>query len=110
MKSKVTISLESFKNTLLKRLRLPYTNGDGVYLISRSLTSKVKVELPGIPGTPLLPYARCAGIVNLRSPPTDIPATPMSQPLMTSPAPSLKEKGLPFLFAKFQILESFKKI
>ena len=31
---------------------------------------------------------------------TDIPATPMSHPLITSPAPSLNEKGLPFLFAK----------
>lgn len=69
------------------------------YLISINLTSKIKVALPGIPGTPLLPYARLAGMVSLRSAPIDIPATPMSQPLMTSPAPNLKENGLPFLFA-----------
>jgi hypothetical protein len=59
----------------------------------------VSVEFAGIPGMPLLPYARLAGIVIRRSPPTDIPATPISQPLMTSPAPSLKLNGLPFLFA-----------
>ena len=48
----------------------------------------------------LLPYARLAGTVIRRSPPTDMPATPMSQPLMTSPPPSLKLNGLPFLFAE----------
>ncbi|EDZ70287.1 hypothetical protein AWRI1631_130620 [Saccharomyces cerevisiae AWRI1631] len=34
----------------------------------------------------------------LRSPPTDIPATPMSQPLITSPRPSLNANGLPLVF------------
>jgi hypothetical protein len=29
----------------------------------------------------------------------DMPTTPMSQPLMTWPLPTLKEKGLPFLLA-----------
>jgi hypothetical protein len=38
-------------------------------------------------------------MVNRRSPPTAMPITPISQPLITSPAPSLKPKGLPFLFA-----------
>lgn len=31
-----------------------------------------------------------ARMVSLRSPPTAIPATPMSQPLMTSPRPRVK--------------------
>jgi hypothetical protein len=70
------------------------------FLISNNLMSKTRVELAGIPGRDLLPYARFEGIVNRRSPPTAIPATPMSQPLMTSPVPSLKENGLPLLFAK----------
>ena len=35
-----------------------------------------------------------------RSPPIDMPATPMSQPLMTSPDPSVNVKGVPFLFAE----------
>ena len=48
----------------------------------------------------LLPYARWAGTVRRRSPPIDMPMTPMSQPLITSPAPSLKVKGLPLLFAE----------
>ena len=61
--------------------------------------SKVSCELAGIPGMDLLPYARFAGTTIRRSPPTDMPATPMSQPLMTSPVPSLKLNGLPFLFA-----------
>lgn len=69
------------------------------YLTSRSLTSKINLLLGGIPGTPLLPYARWAGIVRRRSPPMAMPATPISQPLITSPLPSLKEKGGPFLFA-----------
>src|ERR1700760_202582 len=34
-----------------------------------------------------------------RSPPTDIPCTPTSHPLMTSPTPILNVNGLPFLFA-----------
>lgn len=72
-----------------------------IYLISKSLTSKTKVLFAGIPGCPLLPYARWAGIVSLRSPPTAMPATPMSHPLMTSPAPSLKLNGLPDLLAKY---------
>jgi hypothetical protein len=62
--------------------------------------SKTRVLLPGIEGgAPLLPYAKLEGIVSLRSPPTCMPATPMSQPLMTSLTPSLNENGLPFLFA-----------
>lgn len=38
-------------------------------------------------------------MVKRRSPPMDMPTTPMSQPLMTWPLPTLKEKGLPFLLA-----------
>lgn len=73
------------------------------YLISRSLTSKTSVLFAGIPGFLELPYAKLAGIVSLRSPPTDIPRTPMSQPLMTSPAPSLNWNALPFLFAVLRV-------
>lgn len=70
-----------------------------IYLISSSLTSKINFELAGIPGRAFLPYARLGGIEMRRSPPTAMPATPISQPLMTSPLPSLKVKGLPFLLA-----------
>src|SRR5436190_3106886 len=38
-------------------------------------------------------------MMTLRSPPTAMPGIPMSQPLITSPLPSLKEKGFPFLLA-----------
>lgn len=38
-------------------------------------------------------------MVSRRSPPIDMPTTPTSQPLMTWPLPTLKEKGLPFLLA-----------
>jgi hypothetical protein len=55
-----------------------------------------------------LPYARFAGIVIRRSPPTDMPATPMSHPWITSPVPSLNEKGLPLLFAVLQVSNQTK--
>ena len=45
----------------------------------------------------LEPYAKAAGIVNFLLPPTAIPFTPISHPRITSPAPSLKVKGLPFV-------------
>ena len=61
------------------------------------LISNVSFELAGMPGRDFFPYARRAGTTILRSPPTLMPSRPMSQPLMTSPAPSLKEKGLPDL-------------
>lgn len=38
-------------------------------------------------------------MVSRRSPPTDMPWMPISQPLMTSPLPTLKLNGVPFLFA-----------
>lgn len=69
------------------------------YLISRSLTSKMRVLLAGMPGRALLPYAMLAGTVRRLSPPIAIPRIPTSQPLMTSPLPTLKLKGLPFLLA-----------
>src|SRR3989338_8470801 len=57
-------------------------------------TSKVNVALGGITlPAPRAPYASCGGMVSLRLPPTFIPATPSSQPLMTCPAPTRKEKG-----------------
>ena len=71
------------------------------YLTSRSFRSKISCEFGGIPAVPLLPYPSDAGTVMRRSPPADIPATPMSQPLITSPAPSLKLNGVPFLFAEW---------
>lgn len=37
--------------------------------------------------------------VNLLSPPTAMPAKPSSQPLITSPLPRTKEKGLPEVLA-----------
>ena len=73
------------------------------YLISSNLMSKTRVLLAGMLGKLLLPYARFAGMVSLRSPPTDMPATPISQPLMTSPAPSLNENGFPFVFARVEL-------
>lgn len=81
------------------------------YLISNNFTSNISWELAGMPGMALLPYARWAGTVRRRSPPTDMPITPMSQPLITSLAPSLKVKGVPFLFAmKGQVSFKFKRV
>lgn len=48
---------------------------------------KTRVEFPGIPGWDRLPYAIAGGMVINRSPPICMPATPTSQPLMTSPLP-----------------------
>lgn len=62
--------------------------------------SKISSELAGMPGSALEPYASFAGIERRRSLPACMPATPMSQPLITSPTPSLKEKGFPFLLAR----------
>ena len=68
-------------------------------MTAKSFKSKVSSELAGMPGMPFLPYARLAGTIIRRSPPADMPATPISHPLITSPLPSLKLKGLPDLFA-----------
>lgn len=70
-----------------------------IYLVANSLTSKISLELAGIPGRDCLPYARWDGMVILRSPPTAMPGIPMSQPLITSPLPILQEKGFPPLLA-----------
>ena len=76
-----------------------FVRNNSTQLIEIILMSKTRFELAGMPGMPLLPYPRFAGILIRRSPPRDMPATPMSQPLMTSPEPSLNVNGLPFLFA-----------
>lgn len=70
-----------------------------VYLIVMSLMSKISLEFAGIPGAPFLPYPSCDGMVIRRSPPAAMPAMPMSIPLITSPPPSLKVRGFPFLLA-----------
>ena len=52
---------------------------------------KQSVASPGISGgLPRLPYPSLGGTVSRRRPPTRIPATPVSHPLITSPAPSVK--------------------
>jgi hypothetical protein len=69
------------------------------YLMASSLTVKIKVAFGGMTGgEPFLPYANAAGMVNLRSPPTCNPATPISQPLITSPRPRAKVNGDPETF------------
>jgi hypothetical protein len=73
-----------------------------VYETEMHLMSKMSSELAGMPGSAFEPYASFAGIVRRRSLPACMPATPTSQPLMTSPTPSLNEKGLPFLLAMIQ--------
>mmetsp|Transcript_4873 Transcript_4873/g.22341 ORF Transcript_4873/g.22341 Transcript_4873/m.22341 type:complete len:364 (-) Transcript_4873:121-1212(-) len=67
-----------------------------------SSTSKMSVALPGMaPFTPFLPYAIAGGMVSRRLSPTRMPATPTSQPLMTSPMPSLNWKvALPLVWSK----------
>ena len=72
----------------------------GFYLISSSFKSKVSSEFAGIPGRDFPPYARWAGTVIRRSPPTAKPATPISIPLIASPRPRVNVKGLPFLLAR----------
>ena len=55
---------------------------------------KINGEFGGIlGGDPFAPYASSAGMISSRLPPTLIPTTPWSQPLMTWPSPSVKVKG-----------------
>ena len=61
--------------------------------ISRSSTSNLSAAFGGIELLPVSPYAICHGIVSLRFPPTFIPGTPSSQPLMTLPLPSSNSNG-----------------
>mmetsp|Transcript_4668 Transcript_4668/g.11982 ORF Transcript_4668/g.11982 Transcript_4668/m.11982 type:complete len:273 (+) Transcript_4668:327-1145(+) len=46
--------------------------------------------LPPLPGAPRLPYPRSGGTISVRLPPTRMPCSPLSQPLITSPKPSAK--------------------
>ena len=60
-----------------------------------SSTSKIKSAFGGmLSPEPRAPYARLGGMTSVRLPPTFMPATPCSQPLMTLPAPSLKSIGV----------------
>lgn len=52
-----------------------------------------------MPGGGCLAYASAAGMMIRRSPPIDMPGTPRSIPLTTSPFPMVNEKGFPFLLA-----------
>lgn len=97
-------SSSSKKGRIIQGLQHPSDNGP--HLISRSLTSKTRVLLAGMPGRPLLPYAALGGTVRRRSPPMAMPRMPTSQPLMTSPLPILKLNGLPFLLAAGDVLAS----
>ena len=76
---------------------------EGVYETEMHLMSKINSELAGMPGSALEPYASLAGMERRRSLPACMPETPISQPLITAPTPSLKEKGLPFLFATYHV-------
>ena len=58
-------------------------------------TSNLRVAFRGMSGgAPCAPYAICGGTVNLRLSPTRMPATPLSQPLMTSPVPADQQINL----------------
>src|SRR5688500_15245645 len=62
----------------------------------RSSTSKINAAFGGITlPAPCAPYAISGGIIKVRCPPTFIPVTPRSQPLITRPAPRRNEKGTP---------------
>src|SRR5262249_23038514 len=70
--------------------------GPGGAWMARSSISKIRSALGGISGSePARPYPSAAGIHSFRFPPTIMKVTPSSQPAMTSPTPSLKEKGSP---------------
>ena len=62
-------------------------------------TSNINVALAGMTfPAPLDPYQSSGGIVNFLLPPTFMPSTPSSQPLITLPAPKGKLNGaLPIL-------------
>lgn len=60
--------------------------GQGVL---RIVTSKTRFAFGGIGPTPLAPYASSEGMISFRTPPTFMPGTPWSHPVMTSPAPSV---------------------
>ncbi len=77
------------------------------YFTSTSSTSKMSVAFAGMaPGTPWLPYAKSAGMMRRRFPPTFMPATPKSHPLMTWPAPRLKVNGWPWFALASKTLPS----
>lgn len=60
-----------------------------VFCTRHSSTSKQSVALRGMtPLTPVSPYAMLGGTTSRRLSPTRMPATPLSQPLMTSPTPA----------------------
>ena len=57
------------------------------------MMSKYSVAPGGMSGAePFIPYPILGGTTSFRLPPTRIPLTPLSQPLMTSPAPSTNWK------------------
>mmetsp|Transcript_47201 Transcript_47201/g.75571 ORF Transcript_47201/g.75571 Transcript_47201/m.75571 type:complete len:266 (-) Transcript_47201:1-798(-) len=81
----------SFCDHATTRVYAPVLTCAVTYLTAMSSTSKRSVALGGISGgEPFLPYPSLGGMTSLRLPPTLIPAMPLSQPLMTSPAPSVK--------------------
>lgn len=56
-------------------------------------TSNTSAELGGMTRpAPCEPYAMEEGMIRVRLPPTFIPITPWSHPLITRPAPSRNEK------------------
>src|SRR6185503_4899339 len=80
----------------------PHCGGDpdhtpiGAYSTPRTSTSKTSVEPGGMSGgAPASPYAIDGGNTSFRRPPTFMPLTPSSHPVITCPAPSVKAKGSP---------------
>ena len=90
----------------LRHNRQPLLPESLAYFMSSSFKSNIRVLFAGIFPMARLPYAMLGGTVNRRSPMAAIPTTPTSQPLITSPLPSLKVKGGPFLFAVWHHLVS----
>lgn len=72
--------------------------------------SNTRVEFGGITGgEPFEPYAVFAGHTIRRLPPTFIPCTPMSQPLITSCLPNVNSNPLPEFVLSKTLLFDFKR-
>jgi hypothetical protein len=62
------------------------------YSTSINSIINIKVEFGGIIPMSRSPYPKLGGTINFLFPPTFIPATPSSQPLITLPAPNGNRK------------------
>ena len=77
----------------LWRMLRPYTARDGYWTFTNWM-SNTRAALGGMGPLPDAPYASDGGTMIRRTPPTFIPVTPVSKPLMIVPAPTMNANEL----------------